>query len=96
VYQMILRRARLEDGAVDVGIEDARIGRVALLAAVHRAARLPERDADGRRPRVVRVGTLFGDVDPGPAQEGPTHADVTDPELTGLRGPLQFTEKVRG
>jgi hypothetical protein len=47
-------------------------------------------------PGWYESGTLFGDVDPGPAQEGPTHADVTDPELTGLRGPLQFTEKVRG
>jgi cytosine deaminase len=139
VYELILRRARLGDGILDVGVEDGRVARI--------AARIDERagreiEAGGRllsppfieshvhldttltagEPRWNESGTLFEGIQiwserkeslshddvvaratqllRWQAAQGVlhvrTHADVTDPEFTGLRALLEVKEKVRG
>ena len=139
MYELILRRARLGDGILDVGVEDGRVARI--------AARIDERagreiEAGGRllsppfieshvhldttltagEPRWNESGTLFEGIQiwserkeslshedvvaratqllRWQAAQGVlhvrTHADVTDPEFTGLRALLEVKEKVRG
>src|SRR5918997_3814771 len=85
---MILRSVRLEAGAGDVGTGDARSGRVPLPTAVHRAARLPERDADGWRPRVERVGDALRGCRSGPSARGtPPTPRRHRPRVHGPEGP---------
>ena len=139
MYELILRRARLGDGILDVGVEDGRVARI--------AARIDERagreiEGGGRllsppfieshvhldttltagEPRWNESGTLFEGIQiwserkeslshddvvaratqllRWQAAQGVlhvrTHADVTDPEFTGLRALLEVKEKVRG